>query len=42
MTGWGGKVAERYVRFVFSAESLERLSTLAGRVEGSRLAAAVS
>jgi aspartate/methionine/tyrosine aminotransferase len=41
MLGWGGEVADRYVRFVFSAESLERLSTLAERVEGSRLAAAV-
>ena len=41
MLGWGGEVAGRYVRFVFSAESRERLSTLAERVEGSRLASAV-
>ena len=40
MVGWGGEVADRYVRFVFSAESLERLSTLAERVDGSRLALA--
>jgi hypothetical protein len=33
MTGWGGDVAARYVRFVFSAEPVARLETL-----GSRLA----
>jgi len=33
MSGWGADVAERYVRFVFSAEPVERLATL-----GSRLA----
>src|SRR5437588_7358190 len=27
MRGWGGEVAERYVRFVFSAEPVERLET---------------
>jgi aspartate/methionine/tyrosine aminotransferase len=42
MVGWGGPVAERYVRFVFSAEPLERLRTIPERLEGSRLAAAVA
>jgi N-succinyldiaminopimelate aminotransferase len=41
MTGWGGAVAERYVRFVLSAEPRERLATLAERVAGTRVAAAV-
>lgn len=42
MVGWGGAVAERYVRFVFSAEPLERLETLPERLQGGRLAAAVA
>jgi aspartate/methionine/tyrosine aminotransferase len=42
MTGWGGEVAARYVRFVFSAEPLERLETLGERLEGTRLAQAVA
>jgi hypothetical protein len=29
MTGWGGAVAARHVRFVFSAEPVERLAELA-------------
>ncbi len=37
MTGWGGDVASSYVRFVFSAESLERLATLGERTAGSTL-----
>ena len=41
MVGWGGPVAERYVRFVFSAEPVERLETLPERLEGTRLAASV-
>jgi aspartate/methionine/tyrosine aminotransferase len=41
MAGWGGPVAERYVRFVFSAEPLERLATLPERLAGGRLARAV-
>ncbi len=41
MVGWGGKLAERHVRWVFSAESLERLATLPERVAGTRLAEAV-
>ena len=39
MTGWGGDVAAGYVRFVFSAEPVERLSTIADRLEGTQLAA---
>jgi aspartate/methionine/tyrosine aminotransferase len=31
MTGWGGDVAARYVRFVFSAEPVSRLATLGER-----------
>jgi aspartate/methionine/tyrosine aminotransferase len=37
MVGWGGEVAERHVRLVFSAEPVERLATLAERVAGTRL-----
>lgn len=40
MTGWGDSVAARYVRFVFSAEPLERLRTLPERLAGTKLAAA--
>ena len=32
MTGWGAEVAARYVRFVFSAEPVARLATLAARL----------
>ena len=32
MLGWGGEVAGRHVRLVFSAESRERLATLRERV----------
>ena len=41
MTGWGDAVAARHVRFVFSAEPLERLRTLPERLAGTKLAAAV-
>ena len=41
MTGWGDAVAARYVRFVFSAEPVERLETLAERLSGTQLEAAV-
>jgi N-succinyldiaminopimelate aminotransferase len=37
MTGWGGEVADRHVRLVFSAESLERLQTIPDRIAGTRL-----
>ena len=40
MTGWGDAVAARHVRFVFSAEPLERLATLPKRLAGTHLAAA--
>jgi hypothetical protein len=32
MTGWGGDVAARHVRFVFSNEPVERLALLGDRV----------
>jgi aspartate/methionine/tyrosine aminotransferase len=41
MVGWGDAVAARHVRFVFSAEPLERLRTLPERLAGGKLAAAV-
>src|SRR5438093_4730006 len=42
MRGWGDEVAERYVRFVFSAEPVERLETIPDRVAGTRLADVVA
>jgi aspartate/methionine/tyrosine aminotransferase len=42
MVGWRGPVAERYVRFVFSAEPVERLATLPERLAGGRLEQAVA
>jgi N-succinyldiaminopimelate aminotransferase len=41
MTGWGDAVGGRHVRFVFSAEGLERLRTLPERLAGKSLWAAV-
>jgi aspartate/methionine/tyrosine aminotransferase len=41
MVGWGGPVAEKYVRFVYSAEPVERLQTIPERLSATRLAAAV-
>ncbi len=38
MSGWGGEVAERFVRFVYSAEPAERLQTLPERLATTRLA----
>jgi aspartate/methionine/tyrosine aminotransferase len=38
MGGWGGEVAERFVRFVYSAEPVERLQTLPERLAATRLA----
>ena len=35
MRGWGGEVADRHVRFVFSNEPVERLAPLA-RASGAR------
>jgi aspartate/methionine/tyrosine aminotransferase len=37
MTGWGGDVAGRHVRFVFSAEPVERLRTLPERLAAAGL-----
>jgi aspartate/methionine/tyrosine aminotransferase len=37
MEGWGAEVAARYVRFVFSAEPVERLATLGERLERTGL-----
>jgi len=42
MRGWGGEVAERYVRFVFSAEPVERLEEIPERLADGKLATAVS
>jgi aspartate/methionine/tyrosine aminotransferase len=42
MVGWGGPVAERHVRFVFSAEPVEELETIPDRLAGGTLAAAVA
>ena len=41
MLGWGDEVAGRHVRFVFSAEPLDRLATIPDRLAGTRLASAV-
>ncbi|MDQ3857653.1 MAG: pyridoxal phosphate-dependent aminotransferase [Actinomycetota bacterium] len=38
MVGWGGPVAERHVRFVYSAEPIERLATIPERLRRSSLA----
>ena len=35
MVGWGGDVAARHVRFVFSNEPVERLATLGDRVRAA-------
>jgi aspartate/methionine/tyrosine aminotransferase len=42
MVGWGGPVAEKYVRFVYSAEPVERLQTIPERLSATRLGSAVS
>jgi aspartate/methionine/tyrosine aminotransferase len=39
MLGWGGAVADRHVRLVYSAEPLDRLRTIPERFAGTRLAA---
>jgi aspartate/methionine/tyrosine aminotransferase len=39
MTGWGGEVAGRHVRLVFSAEPRERLATMRERFAGTPLEA---
>ena len=35
MTGWGGPVADRHLRFVFSREPVDRLALLGGRVRAA-------
>jgi aspartate/methionine/tyrosine aminotransferase len=40
MRGWGGEIADRHVRFVFSNEPVERLSLLGPRVRAALAAAA--
>jgi N-succinyldiaminopimelate aminotransferase len=42
MRGWGDKVAARYVRFVFSAEPVERLREIPDRLVGTTLEEAVA
>jgi hypothetical protein len=39
MRGWGGEVADRHVRFVFSNEPVERLRLLGDRVRAALAAA---
>jgi aspartate/methionine/tyrosine aminotransferase len=39
MRGWGGEVADRYVRFVFSNEPVERLALIGERVRAAIAAA---
>jgi aspartate/methionine/tyrosine aminotransferase len=39
MRGWGGKIADRHVRFVFSNEPVERLALLGARVRRALAAA---
>ncbi len=40
MRGWGGQVADRHVRFVFSNEPVERLALLGDRARQALAAAA--
>jgi aspartate/methionine/tyrosine aminotransferase len=40
MRGWGGEIADRHVRFVFSNEPVERLALLGDRVRGALAATA--
>jgi N-succinyldiaminopimelate aminotransferase len=42
MVGWGGPVADRHVRFVFSAEPVEQIETIPERLAGGTLAAGVA
>ena len=39
MRGWGGEVADRHVRFVFTAEPVDRLTVLGARVRDALAAA---
>lgn len=40
MTGWGAGIAARFIRFVYSAEPVKALETLAERLQDSRLLSA--
>jgi aspartate/methionine/tyrosine aminotransferase len=40
MRGWGGEIAHRHIRFVFSNEPVERLALLGDRVRGALAATA--
>jgi N-succinyldiaminopimelate aminotransferase len=42
MRGWGDEVAAQYIRFVFSAEPVERLQEIPERLAGTRLEEAVA
>jgi aspartate/methionine/tyrosine aminotransferase len=42
MRGWGDQIAVQYIRFVFSAEPIERLQEIPERLAGSRLEEAVA
>jgi aspartate/methionine/tyrosine aminotransferase len=42
MRGWGDQVAVQYIRFVFSAEPVERLQEIPERLAGTRLEKAVA
>jgi aspartate/methionine/tyrosine aminotransferase len=39
MRGWGGEIANRHIRFVFSNEPVERLALLGDRVRRALVAA---
>jgi hypothetical protein len=39
MTGWGGEVAARHIRFVFSKEPVERIALLGDRMRAALRAA---
>ena len=39
MRGWGGEIADRHVRFVFSNEPVHRLALLGTRVQAALAAA---
>jgi aspartate/methionine/tyrosine aminotransferase len=39
MRGWGGEIADRHVRFVFSNEPVDRLALLGTRVRAALAAA---
>jgi aspartate/methionine/tyrosine aminotransferase len=42
MTGWGGEVADRHIRFVFSNEPVDRLALLGVRLRAALAAASAA